>query len=640
MSERGTSALWHHHGPGLVSGLHGRALVIAAIGVVFGDIGTSPIYTFSTVLSVVGSTEHDTVMGVTSMIFWAITLIVSILYIRLLMRHDNDGEGGLLALLGLLRRSGTSARVVSVTTVIAIIGAALFFGDSIITPAISVLSAVEGLSVLTPDLEFVVLPIAVILLILLFLVQRFGTATIGRIFGPVMVAWFLTLILISIPEIVASPGVLSAVSPHWILILTLEHPWTAFAALTGVVLAVTGAEALFADMGHFGRWSITVAWFSLVYPALTLNYLAQAALVLNNPHSASVSFFALVPQWGLIPVVSLATLATIIASQAVIAGAFSVAQQAGRLRLLPPMRVVRVSAESRGQIYLPAVNIFLGIAVVIVTVAFGSSRALAGAYGIAVTITILMTALLLLILLHAGPQRAVLGTLYTAVSVVLICTIAASNLGKLDSGGWLPTGVGVVLTIIMLSWNAGQLRLQDSRRTRRRPLSELVSTLDSPTGPQRVPGTAVYLSHLPGTIPSGLQLILRHGHVVHEKIVIVSVKTSDVPFGRKDEWIYHRGGVIALQIRLGYRMISHVPELLASSPLLVDDHAPDPLTLHNLDTALYVASQVLPFASADHGMPAWQRFVFTTLMRLHPDPHDIFGLPRQQSLLLVSELPV
>lgn len=653
MNDRSMQALWHHHGPGLHTGLSGAPLVIAAIGVVFGDIGTSPIYTFSTVLSVIGSTAHDTVMGVTSMIFWSITLIVSILYVRLLMRHDNDGEGGLLALLGLLRRSGPSARVITATTAIAVVGAALFFGDSIITPAISVLSAVEGLSIVAPELEVLVLPIAVAVLIVLFLAQRFGTKTIGRAFGPVMVAWFFTLILISVPEILAHPVILTALSPHWIVLLTLAHPWTAFAALTGVVLAVTGAEALFADMGHFGRSSITIAWFSLVYPALTLNYLAQAARVLSD-QSATAPFFALVPRWGLIPVVILATLATVIASQAVISGAFSVAQQAGRLRLLPPLRVVRVSAESRGQVYLPAVNTLLGAAVVVAAIAFGSSQALASAYGIAVTITILTTTLLLLVLLGSGRgsgrdpgrgqasgrDRAPVQMLLTVIALVLICVIAASNVTKIAAGGWFPFGVGIVLSLLMFSWNSGQLRLQDSRRAARRPLSELVSALDSAAGPRRVPGVAVYLTHLPGSIPSGLQLMLGHGHVLHETIVLVSVTTSTLPFERHDEWSYHRGGLISLRIRLGYRMMSRVPDLLASSALLGDEHAARPLTLHDVDTALFVASQVLPFAAAHHGMPAWQRFIFTTLIRLHPDPHDIFGLPRQRSLLLVSELPV
>ena len=410
-----------------------RFTSLAALGVVFGDIGTSPLYALSTTISLAGGTDRVVVYGVTSMVIWSITLVVTVLYVSILLRYDNDGEGGLLSLLALLRRSRPSVRLGSVATVLAIVGAAMFLGDSIITPAISVLSAVEGLETIEPGLASVVVPITVAVLALLFLAQRFGTARIGGVFGPVMLLWFVVAAVFGFISLVHTPAALVALSPHWIVLLVIAHPWSGFLALGGVVLAVTGAEALFADMGHFGRRSITAAWLAVVAPSLIITYLGQASAVLRDPSAADNAFFASVPGWATVPMVVLATAATVIASQAVVSGAFSVVQQAARLDLLPRFRVIHTSARERGQIYLPGLNVFLAVAVIALVLIFGSSAALASAYGIAVTLTISMTITLLLVLLYLRRQLRRPRGLTVAAMLVIMTMFFLANLAKVRS---------------------------------------------------------------------------------------------------------------------------------------------------------------------------------------------------------------
>ena len=434
-------------------------LVVAALGVVFGDIGTSPLYSLQTVFSLdhnkVKATPSD-VYGVISLVFWSVTLIVSVKYVSIVMRADNHGEGGVLALAALVRRmAGARSPVTKRVILLAIVGASLFYGDSVITPAISVLSAVEGLKVAAPSLAHLVVPIAV--MTLLFVSQRFGTRRIGALFGPVMTLWFAVIALAGIPELVRAPSILRGLSPTYAGAFLLEHPFIAFVALGAGVLCITGAEALYADMGHFGRAPIRRAWFFLVFPALTLNYLGQGALILRDPGGISSPFFLLFPGWSRIPMVVLATLATVIASQAVISGAFSVSRQAVQLGLLPPLRIRQTSEHEAGQVYLPAVNWTLFAGVLVLILAFRTSERLATAYGIAVTGALLVDTMLLLVVArrrwHWRTWQLVLaGVAFGGVELAFF----GANLTKILSGGWLPLLIAGTVFLLMTTWRKGR----------------------------------------------------------------------------------------------------------------------------------------------------------------------------------------
>ncbi|MDT7606315.1 MAG: system potassium uptake protein, partial [Pseudonocardiales bacterium] len=448
-----------HHPAVHSSGLLGLAL--GALGIVFGDIGTSPLYAVQTVFSIDNnavSPAPDDVYGVVSLIFWSVTVIVTIKYVSFILRADNDGEGGIMALAALVRSvSVTSARRAAIALALGVLGASLFYGDSLITPAISVLSAVEGLEVARPDLAQAVLPIGIAILTLLFVVQRWGTHLIGRLFGPVMVLWFVTIAVLGVPHILAHPGVLRGLSPTYIVSFVAGHPLTAFLAMGAVVLVITGAEALYADMGHFGRLPIRVAWFVLVWPALVLNYLGQAALILNDPGAVANPFYLLAPDWARLPLVILATAATVIASQAVISGAFSVSRQAVRLGFLPHLTVRHTSTRESGQIYVPAVNWLLFGGVLVLMVTFRSSSRLATAYGLAVTGTLLLTTSLFLIYAATAWQWARWKLVLAAVVFGGIeLTFLAANLTKIVHGGWLPLVIAAVVVTVMTTWQRGR----------------------------------------------------------------------------------------------------------------------------------------------------------------------------------------
>ena len=451
------------HSAGLIG------LAIGAIGVVFGDIGTSPLYALQTVFSIDGHAVKPTnsdVYGVISLVFWSITLIVSIKYVVFILRADNDGEGGIMALAALIRRTLSSkSRRVAVAMVLGVIGAALFYGDSLITPAISVLSSVEGIEVAAPGAHDVVLPVGIAILTVLFVVQRWGTHVVGRLFGPVMVVWFVVLAVTGLPHIVAHPGILRGLSPTYVGSFIADHPYTAFIAMGAVVLAITGAEALYADMGHFGRRPIRFSWFALVFPALIINYLGQGALILEKPTSISNPFYLLSPSWARIPMVVLATLATVIASQAVISGAFSVSRQAVRLGFLPHLTVRHTSTRESGQIYVPAVNWLLFAGVLLLMVSFRSSNKLATAYGLAVTGTLLLTTTLFLILARSAWKWPT----WRLVLVAVVfggteLTFFGANLTKVVHGGWLPLAIAVAVVTVMMTWQRGR-RIITRRRT-------------------------------------------------------------------------------------------------------------------------------------------------------------------------------
>ncbi len=474
------------------------ALVVGALGIVFGDIGTSPIYTVSTIFN--PDDPHpvplttDNIYGVVSLIFWSVMIIVTLTYVTLVMHADNDGEGGVMALIALVRRWGAgSGRIAVVLATLGVFGAALFSGDSMITPAISVLSAVEGLKVIDPGLQDWVVPITAVIIVALFAVQRHGTGAVGGLFGPVMIGWFVAIGACGVSGIAEHPQILAALSPVYAVKFMLGHFGIAFFSLAGVVLAVTGAEALYADMGHFGRKAVTRAWLFVVLPALVLNYLGQGALVIADNTSISAPFFLMTPDWARLPMVLLATAATVIASQAVITGAFSLASQAVELGYLPRLRVVHTSASTYGQVYMPWINGMLMVAVLILVFAFRSSAALAYAYGMAVTGTITITTLLFLYIAHKR-WRAPLWLIVIGGGALLGFDLLflAANLTKIVHGAWLPLLIGVTTFIIMITWQRGSMIVTRKRDAAEGPLQGFVDQLSRSRGLLRVPGTAVF----------------------------------------------------------------------------------------------------------------------------------------------------
>ncbi|RXZ49860.1 potassium transporter Kup [Agromyces binzhouensis] len=606
---------------------------IGALGVVFGDIGTSPLYALSAALAPGGLIDHTLVYGVTSMVVWSITLVVTVLYVTVLMRFDNDGEGGLLALLAQIRRARPTARMRTLATGVAILGAAMFLGDSMITPAISVLSAVEGLTTIDSDLGALVVPITVAILVGLFVVQRFGTARIGRVFGPIMLVWFLLLAVLGAFAVARGPEVLVALSPHWIVLLVAAHPWTAFLALGGVVLAITGAEALFADMGHFGRRPVTIAWLAVVFPCLLLAYLGQAAAVLAAGAAGPNSFFLLVPGWATVPVVILATMATVIASQAVISGAFSAVHQAGRLDLIPSVRAIHTSATHRGQLYLPAVNLLLAAAVIGLVVAFQSSSALASAYGIAVTVTLSSTTTLLLLLLRVRGGLSVLRAVGIAAILGVLLAFLAANLTKVVSGGWVPLGVGVALLVSMWTWWRGSFRMTISRRRDEPLLSAMTGRIHAAP---RVPGTTVYLARSSDTAPVALTTLLERYGVLSEHVIVLAMRTTTSPFGLDVETRSLAPGVTVIDAGFGYRQRLRVADALARAATRADSG----FTAGQLEDATYVVSSDSPVADADSRLPRWQQRLFIGLERTQGSPVDLAELPARRTLIVGRELPV
>ncbi|TKV56433.1 potassium transporter Kup [Nakamurella flava] len=609
----------------------GAAAVIGALGVVFGDIGTSPLYTYQTVVNTPDSTlDRDLIMGTTSMIIWALLLVVTVLYTRLLMRADNAGEGGLLALFGLLRLRSRNRRVVGVCAALAMIGAATFLGDAVITPAVSVLSAVEGLESADTGLQEAVVPIAVVILAGLFVLQRFGTDRIGRLFGPIMIVWFLIAAFLGLTSLVRTPEILEALSPHWIVFLVIHQPWVAFVALGGVVLAITGAEALYADMGHFGRRPIVLAWLAVVLPALIVNYLGQGAEVLRTPDDAANPFWTLVPDWATIPMVVLACLATIIASQAVISGSFSVVHQAGRLGLLPHLQVKHTSTHNSRQIFLPAVNMMVAVAVLTLVVTFQSSAALTDAYGLAVTITIVITTVIYLVLRQT--QRPWSAGFFVAAGILLVMLFfLAANLLKIPTGGWLPLTIGAALGTIMGIWTWGSRRM---RAALQKDVSTAEHSIDATLAgvplDHRVPGTAVYFTQGANVAPLALRAMVDFTRGVHRTVLILRVQVSDqaiLPPTDRTTVVVHDPGVYEIECRVGYYERFTVPELIAQ----VRDAHPE---LAATDTAdiHFVLSHVSPRHQATALALSWRQRIFSALHRLGPERADVLGLPTDRTI--------
>jgi KUP system potassium uptake protein len=624
------------------------ALTLGALGVVFGDIGTSPLYAVQTVFLADAArpvpVQPDEVYGVISLVFWAITIIVSVNYVALIMRADNDGEGGIMALIALLLRLrvGKGRRKVFLAlAALGIFGASLFFGDSIITPAISVLSAVEGLEVVEPSMGEFVVPIAAAILIVLFAVQRLGTAVVGRLFGPVMIVWFATLAAFGINGIADHPGILRALSPVYGARFFADDGLTAFLALGGVVLAVTGAEALYADMGHFGRAPIRRAWFFAVFPALTLNYLGQGALLVDDAGAAGNPFFLLIPHWARLPMVFLATLATIIASQAVISGAFSVTRQAVRLGYLPRLRVTHTSLHE-GQIYVPFVNWALLTAVLVVVFAFQHSTKLASAYGIAVTGTIAITTLLFFVVARVRfhwPLWLVIAT--GALFEVVDLAFLGANLTKIHTGGWLPLLVAAAISTVLFTWQKGRGMVTRNRARLEGPLKRFVAKLHAKDPPVvRVPGTAVFLHRGDRTTPLAMRANVERNHILHEHVVILSIDNVPVPYvaeGRRlkiSDLGFSDDGISHVTARFGFQEVPNVPEVLRQA----DERGLE--TRLTLDDTSYFVSKIDLVATDAPGLSRWRKRLFLATTALASDPVDYFALPRERTVLMGSQLEI
>ncbi|MEV1329387.1 potassium transporter Kup [Micromonospora costi] len=622
------------------------ALVVGALGVVFGDIGTSPIYTMQTVFSpsdphpVPVSTEN--VFGVVSLVFWSVMTIVTVTYVLLAMRADNQGEGGIMALITLLRRRAPQpgTRTAVLLAGIGIFGAALFFGDSMITPAISVLSAVEGLRVVEPSLHELVLPITAVIILVLFLLQRRGSATVGRLFGPVMITWFLAVAACGVNGIFAHPDILRALSPTYALGFLAGRFDVAFFALAAVVLAVTGAEALYADMGHFGRRSITRAWLVLVFPACALSYLGQGALILDDPAHIASPFFLLVPDWARLPMVLLATAATVIASQAVITGAFSLASQAAELGYLPRLRILHTSESAIGQVYVPWVNWILLVAVLTLVFAFRSSTALAFTYGMAVTGTIAITTLMFF---YVGRWRwnvpqwlLILGAIPLLVVDLLFLS---ANGTKLLHGAWVPLLIGLAAFTVMTTWQRGREIVTAERQRREGSLREFVERLrEDGTLARRVPGTAVFLNRGKETAPLAMRANVEHNHVRHEHVLILSIDTEPVPrvpAHRQivvDDLGYADDGITHVSARFGYMESPDVPEVLRRlDPIATEG----PL---QVDEASYFLSTIELRPGDRPTMPRWRKRLFITTSHITADAAEHFCLPRDRTVIMGSHI--
>ncbi len=622
------------------------ALAVGALGVVFGDIGTSPLYAVQTVFNPNDphpvKVSHDSIFGIISLIFWSVTIIVTVTYVLLVMRADNDGEGGIMALIALIRRRALPGgrRAKAMLAALGIFGASLFFGDSMITPAISVLSAVEGVKVAAPSVSGLVIPITVAIIVVLFLVQRLGTGAVGRLFGPVMAVWFTVLGVLGVRGIAAHPVILEALSPSYAIAFLVGHFGTAFFSLTAVVLAVTGAEALYADMGHFGRPPIRRAWLLVVFPACILNYLGQGALILGHPASTSNPFFLLAPGWARLPMVFLATMATVIASQAVITGAFSVAHQAARLGYLPRLRIQYTSDQIMGQIYIPWINWLLLVSVLTLVLAFRSSAALAYAYGTAVTGTITITTLLFFY--YARHQwRTPLWIVLAGGGVLIAIDLLflAANLTKLVHGAWLPLLIGITAFTILTTWQRGRELVTLQRVREEGPLPAFIDRLHDMKPPlHRVPGTAIFLNRGKATAPLALRANVKHNEILHEEVLILSIETTPaphVPAGERlqiDDLGYKDDRIIHVTARFGYMDQTNVPGLV---PLIRGAAIESPL--HD-DRLSYFVSRIELVQGNTPGMSRWRKRLFIATSRITADAAEYFGLPHERTVIMGSRI--
>ncbi len=619
---------------------HGKqnlsALIVSAIGVVFGDIGTSPLYALKETfaghhpLAVV----PDNVLGVLSLIFWAITILVSVKYVTFIMRADNHGEGGSLALLALVTEITKGSRLSWIVGVLGIFAAALFYGDSMITPAISVLSAVEGLGVVEPELAHYVLPITAVVLTVLFGIQKRGTGAVGLLFGPIMCFWFLAIAFFGLHAIAGNPSVFVAVNPWYGVRFFAAHPWESFLALGSVVLAVTGGEALYTDMGHFGKHPIRLSWFFFVLPALLCNYFGQGALLLSDPEAIANPFYLLVPDDLGLPMVVLATLATVIASQAVISGAFSVARQAVLMGYLPRMQIKHTSGREKGQIYVPFTNLTLYLGVMALVIGFQSSSNLAAAYGVAVTGTMTIdTILVVFVMLYLWRWSWPLVALLAGTFLVVDLAFFSANALKIPQGGWFPLAMGLLSFTVLTTWKRGRTLIFQEITKQGIPLAAFLDSIGDDI--HRVGGTSVFLTKDPAGIPAALLHNLKHNKVLHDRVVLVTVTTADVPFvaARDRLKLVDLGkGFCRLEVRYGFMDEPDIPAAFAQCA--IHGHNFDPM-----ETSYYLSREtVIP--RVQRGMAHWRERLFAIMSRNATGATDFFRIPTNRVVELGTQLEI
>jgi KUP system potassium uptake protein len=614
-------------------------VTLAALGVVFGDIGTSPLYALKECFS----PQHGipftptAVFGIISMLFWAITIVVSLKYVLFVMRADNNGEGGVLALMALsLRTAVAGSRRSQILMMLGVFGACMFYGDVVITPAISVLSAVEGLEIALPGMSKYVIPLTLVILIGLFMIQRHGTSLVGKLFGPVMMLWFASLGLLGIYNIIQAPGILAAINPMYAVDFMLEHSLQAFVVLGSVVLVLTGAEALYADMGHFGIRPIRYAWLFTVMPCLMLNYFGQGANLLTHPAAIGNPFYLMVPEWMLIPMVVLSTCATVIASQAVISGAFSLTSQAILLGFVPRMRVLHTSVNERGQIYVPFINWMLLVLVVAVVLAFKRSDNLAAAYGVAVTTTMVITTILAAIVMrtvwkwHTG-----LVTLVVTIFFVVDFSFFAANLIKIADGGWFPLLLGGASFFLLMTWYSGRMLLRTRTKDDGIPLIPFVEGLLAHP-PHRVGGTAVFMTGNVETVPVSLLHNLKHNRILHERVIFLKISIWDVPFVADDKRLKLKelgGNLFLLRAAFGFKEAPDVNSVLALTTQQFD------MQFELMETSFFIARDtVVP--SKLPGMSMWRERVFAWMHQNAAKPSDFFHIPANRVVELGTKIEI
>ena len=619
-------------------------LTLTALGVVYGDIGTSPLYTIRECFygAHAVAPTYENVLGVLSLILYALIIVVSIKYIAIVMRADNQGEGGILALTALLpprkgagQSNGKIAAGRPVLVLLGIFGAALLYGDGMITPAITVLGAMEGLEVITPLFRPYVLPLSVAIIVGIFVIQQYGTHRVGKLFGPIMVAWFAVIAVLGTVWIVQAPAVLGALDPRHAVTYFLTNGWHGFPVLGAVVLAVTGGEALYADMGHFGRLPIRLAWFAFVLPALMLNYFGQGAMLLINPSAASQPFFLMAPSWALLPLVGIATLAAIIASQALISGAFSLTRQAIQLGFAPRLDIEHTSSREMGQVYVPQVNWALAVCTILIVLGFRSSSALAATYGIAVTITMVITALLLHVVMTERWKWPVAAAIcVTAVFLAVDLALMGANLLKVLRGGWLPLGVAGLVFTLMTTWKTGRRLIAERLTARAIPLDEFMAAVTA-TPPTRVPGTAVFMTAQPKGTPPALAHNLRFNKVLHESIVMLTVSTAQVPHVPEAEQVAvlplgH--GVFNVKVQYGFMQDPDVPgalEMARQKGLEMD-----------ADDVTYFLGRETIIPTNRHGMALWREKLFVVMSRNAQRATAFFRLPPERVVELGVQVEI
>ena len=612
------------------------ALMLGSIGVVYGDIGTSPLYAMKETF--VGAhplaVDRLHVFGVISLVFWSLMLIVTLKYVFVAMRADNKGEGGSFALLALISRNLGDKKWAAGLVTLGVLATALFYGDAMITPAISVLSAVEGLTVVNPALESLVIPIAIVILIGLFLVQSHGTARVGVLFGPIVLIYFAALAALGVTNVAKHPEIIGILSPHWAVEFFFYDPKLAFLAMGSVFLAVTGAETLYADMGHFGRKAIGFSWLTLVYPCLILNYMGQGALLLSNPAAAENPFFFMAPEWARLPMVFIATAATIIASQAVISGAFSVTHQAIQLGFLPRLRTEHTSARAAGQIYIPAVNWALLVMVVLLVVGFGESTRLAAAYGISVSGTMIITTLMLAVLIfQVWKWNRMLATLTIGLFLAVDGIFFASNITKVADGGWFPLLVAAVIFVVLTTWATGRALMRRRLEEDALPLDVFVKSAASV---HRVRGTAVFLSTSPDSVPSALLHNLKHNQVLHERVLILNVKVEEVPHvSRAQRLEVHAAeqGFYRVILHYGFMDEVDVPADLGRIEACGDG-------FNMMSTSFFLGRQKLIATKEQPGMALWRERLFAWMMKSSESAMEFFKLPTNRVIELGSQLRI